>query len=184
MLSAVQQLTQEYPNAKIIMTGHSLGGVLATYAALDIKRFIAPQAHIIFYTFGSPRPGNDLFADFVMTVFPDGQYSRITHYKDLVPHIPPENQGYQHAGNEVWYNSSTYQNLTYLECENGVGLGENQNCSETYPLTVSIDDHLEYLGLKISSMCDEYELPNQPLTEDISLVKIDDMNDFFNKIKE
>lgn len=142
------------------MTGHSLGGALATYAAVDIKRFLAPQAQVHFYTFGSPRPGNSQFADFVMTIFPDGHYSRVTHNKDLVPHIPSEAEGYKHAGNEIWYFNPENAPLAYKECINEAGKPENRTCADFYPVALSLDDHRQYLGLPISFMCSEYEIPN------------------------
>jgi hypothetical protein len=45
----------------IYLTGHSLGGALASLAAHAIKT-AHPSAHLICYTFGSPRVGNKSFA--------------------------------------------------------------------------------------------------------------------------
>ena len=48
------------------MTGHSLGGALASLAAYDVARALKawPQrTHVLCYTFGSPRVGNHAFAD-------------------------------------------------------------------------------------------------------------------------
>jgi predicted lipase len=41
-----------------LFTGHSLGGALATLAALDVKRQINPSNTVYFYTYGCPRVGN------------------------------------------------------------------------------------------------------------------------------
>ena len=54
------------PNlVKFYVTGHSLGGALATLAAYDM-RAIAKQygneANVSCYTFGAPRTGNHAFA--------------------------------------------------------------------------------------------------------------------------
>ena len=67
-----------------MVTGHSLGAALATFCAVDIMRTIKPKTTVYLYTFGSPRVGNQKFADYVFTLFPDGKYSRITHYDDIV----------------------------------------------------------------------------------------------------
>jgi len=40
------------------VTGHSLGGAMSTFAALDIKQNIKTNNTIKFYSYGSPRPGN------------------------------------------------------------------------------------------------------------------------------
>ena len=48
-------------NTTFLLTGHSLGGALATLAAHDIKcRF--PEHHVTVYTYGQPRVGNRSFA--------------------------------------------------------------------------------------------------------------------------
>ena len=47
----------------ILLTGHSLGGALATLAAYDIRRELnVPRCSIVCYTFGAPRVGNYTFA--------------------------------------------------------------------------------------------------------------------------
>jgi predicted lipase len=104
-------------NSKMLITGHSLGAALATLAALDIKRRLAPTNHIDFYTFGSPRVGNVNFTNYLMEQFPDGKYDRVTHYNDMVAHVPPPIMGFNHGGNEVWYKNSG-DDLTWVECEN------------------------------------------------------------------
>ena len=55
-LSCIDLLTVRFGVA-----GHSLGGALATLAALDIKRKL-PGLKLRVYTFGSPRTGNHAFA--------------------------------------------------------------------------------------------------------------------------
>ena len=47
-------------NMRVVMTGHSLGGALATLAAYDIAREFSSllgKDQVICYTFGSPRTG-------------------------------------------------------------------------------------------------------------------------------
>jgi hypothetical protein len=177
-------LTTAYPKAKVIITGHSLGGILATFAALDVKSILSPKTDLSFYTFGCPRPGNDDFADYVMTVFPNGDYSRVTHLKDLVPHVPSKNLGYKHAGQEIWYYSPIVGDLSFAVCENGVGLEENKTCSNSFFIASSIDDHSLYLDLSISWMCDAYEQPNQKLPQDGVQVSSESMSDYIAKIRD
>ena len=88
VIAAVQTLMTAHTSANIMVTGHSLGGALATLCAVDIKRRINPTVKVFLYTFGSPRVGNDKMADYIMTKYPDGQYSRVTHYDDMVAHVP------------------------------------------------------------------------------------------------
>ena len=46
----------------VLATGHSLGGALATLAAVDIKKKLGGDVEFI--NFGSPRVGNKEFFDY------------------------------------------------------------------------------------------------------------------------
>jgi len=67
---------------------------------------------------------------------------RVTHYHDMVPHVPEELLGYHHVSTEVWYNEPS---TTYKVCD---GSGEDDSCSNSCaPVScTSIDDHLDYLN--------------------------------------
>ncbi|CAJ0596874.1 unnamed protein product [Cylicocyclus nassatus] len=97
------RLSQEqHSEYEIWITGHSLGGALASLAAsyLVEKRF-APSSKIKLMTFGQPRTGDEEFADrFNKTI----DYAfRVIHANDGVPHVPPEKFGYRHHKQEVYY---------------------------------------------------------------------------------
>ena len=47
--------------ARLLVTGHSLGGALAVLAAFDIKQAIT-SLRMEMYTYGTPYPGNRAFA--------------------------------------------------------------------------------------------------------------------------
>lgn len=72
----------------IYVTGHSLGGALATLATAHIKKLIVSgdiSAHYpILYSFASPRVGDDDFSK----AFDDLECYRIANSEDLVPKIP------------------------------------------------------------------------------------------------
>ena len=51
--------------ASLLITGHSLGGALATFASVDIMEQIEFYNTISMYTFGSPRTGNQAWSDYV-----------------------------------------------------------------------------------------------------------------------
>lgn len=62
MLELVQNLRKD-KKQKVIVTGHSLGGALATLAAYDLELHASVPAHKLeCYTFGAPRVGNYPFA--------------------------------------------------------------------------------------------------------------------------
>ena len=109
-------LIEDHPNSTIFVNGHSLGGALAVFAALDIKLYLNPSNNMTLYTYGQPRIGNEKFSDLLFSQF-DGSYIRVTNYDDAVVHIPPLVSLFKHAGNEAWYNSRDYDG-SFMECPN------------------------------------------------------------------
>jgi predicted lipase len=59
----VEKLLGLYHGAKLIATGHSLGGTMATLFALDLKMKYGNVDDV--YTFGQPRIGNRQFSNYV-----------------------------------------------------------------------------------------------------------------------
>ncbi|KAI4239153.1 MAG: hypothetical protein L6R40_005586 [Gallowayella cf. fulva] len=85
----------------IVVTGHSLGGVVATLAAAEIRTISAHfLAETELYTFGSPRIANKEAARWLSQ---QSRYSwRITNETDLIPRSPPRVIGYHHVEPEYW----------------------------------------------------------------------------------
>ena len=54
------------------------------------------------------------------SLFPNGGYSRVVHYDDVVPHLPVTAMGFNQAGNEVWYDVGG-NDLTFKVCPNQAG---------------------------------------------------------------
>ena len=76
----------------VFITGHSLGGALATLgAALLSGRCLAAC-----YTFGAPRVGNKGFSGSLQTLV-----YRVVNPGDPVPHVPTPLRGYRHAGDRT-----------------------------------------------------------------------------------
>lgn len=85
-------------NADIYVTGHSLGGALATIAAMDIAEKDKLRTPINLYTFASPRVGDNKFADkfnqFVSEDQDDKEDNkkikafRFANSEDIVPKVP------------------------------------------------------------------------------------------------
>ena len=117
VIAAAKSLLSAHPSASFLFTGHSLGGALATFAGVDVKEQTSTSNPVSMYTFGSPRTGNQAFSDHVFALFGTDGYQRVTHYNDVVPHLPPTPFGFNHAGDEVWYkNAGT--DLTFNVCNN------------------------------------------------------------------
>jgi triacylglycerol lipase len=78
------------PGQRIWLTGHSLGGALATLAAAHL----GTETIQGLYTFGCPRVGDAAFT----SVLPTRSYIRFVHRDDWVPTVPPGLLGYVHGG--------------------------------------------------------------------------------------
>ncbi|MEM9217751.1 MAG: lipase family protein [Cyanobacteria bacterium P01_F01_bin.150] len=85
---------------RIIVTGHSLGGALATLCALDLQFnfFSSASEQISLYTFGSPRVGNANFKKSFDRRVPNSY--RIINGMDIVPAVPRPWQRYRHVAQE------------------------------------------------------------------------------------
>lgn len=104
VLRHVSAARARYPDYKLVLAGHSLGGAVAELASLEMRlRGWDPEVT----TFGEPRVGNGAFAGFVDEFFglsassaDEGRrFRRVTHIDDPVPLLPPEELGYRmHAG--------------------------------------------------------------------------------------
>ena len=100
-----EQITTEIERRKaestdVFVTGHSLGGALATLAALDIK-LKHSELNVAMYNFGSPRVGYREFAEFYDCIVEDSH--RVVVPRDAVPHLPVAGWlpgGYRHIGRE------------------------------------------------------------------------------------
>jgi len=139
-------LTDKYNTNKIFITGHSSGGAMSTLMAFDIITIYTNYQISYLITFGSPRVGNIEFVDY-MNSHNDNSY-RVTHYYDMVPHLPEEFFGYAHISNEIWYNE---ENSIYKICNDKYE--EDESCSNSCaPLhCTSTADHLYYLNVTMGN---------------------------------
>ncbi|WP_308638006.1 lipase family protein [Paenibacillus silvisoli] len=81
------RLLDQVPKDKpLFVTGHSLGGALATLASLDIAANRKPAA-LLTYTFGAPRTGDPVFVRTYNATVPIT--FRVQNEFDIVPHLPP-----------------------------------------------------------------------------------------------
>ena len=90
-------IIQNYPDYSITATGHSLGGALATIAALDVQYNITQQTGqaINVYTYGSPRVGNAALVESFQRRVPDSH--RFVYGWDVVTRVPRLWQGFEHV---------------------------------------------------------------------------------------
>lgn len=80
---------------RVWLTGHSLGGALCLlYAGMRLENKLDLYG---VYTFGSPRPANEAFAEKLKKTV-KGPLHRVVNIGDIVPHVPPE-PFFSHPGN-------------------------------------------------------------------------------------
>jgi hypothetical protein len=80
----------------IIISGHSLGGGLATIASTHFG-LLYPDSKVTCITFGSPRVGNREFTNYFNSIV--SQSLRIYDEEDPVPMVPMSNR-FQHVGHD------------------------------------------------------------------------------------
>ena len=86
-----------------MVTGHSLGGALASLFSLYLKEK-TKDSDITLITFGQPRVGDSTYAHVHDSMIPPHRKLRFVYRYDIMPHFPsaharPE---YRHHSREVW----------------------------------------------------------------------------------
>ncbi|KAL8718610.1 MAG: hypothetical protein Q9225_004273 [Loekoesia sp. 1 TL-2023] len=101
VMSNMKKAVELHPDYRIVVTGHSLGGAIATLAAGELRRIDDHfKGTTELYTFGSPRLANKEAAVWLSE---QSRLSwRITNEDDLVPRLPPRAFGYHHVLPEYW----------------------------------------------------------------------------------
>ncbi|EYC23663.1 hypothetical protein Y032_0015g2771 [Ancylostoma ceylanicum] len=160
----------KYAEYKVVFTGHSLGGALATVAAARAAREgLRPGEEILVYTFGAPRVGDTIFAANFNKIIPNCY--RVVFRQDIVPHLPPctKMSTYDeevvgnicvaaslmpyHQGTEIWYSYSMRPGSDYIECV-GNPKGEDAACSNTFQFSYNhyedyTFDHRHYFAVQV-----------------------------------
>ncbi|KAL7753679.1 hypothetical protein RI367_000610 [Sorochytrium milnesiophthora] len=142
----VQARLTLYPNYKVYLTGHSLGGAIAALAAIDLQASLnIPDSQLELYTFGTPRVGNSVFSEWFTTLqFPR---NRLVHENDIISQLPPKWLGYEHYEVE-YYN---HNNAVYI-CNNGAP-SEDSLCSDARFPWVTILAHLQIFDVIFGPWC-------------------------------
>ncbi|CAM6117488.1 unnamed protein product [Calypogeia fissa] len=155
VIKAIMRILKHRKDLSVIVTGHSMGGALATFCALDLTvNYAVDDLKVI--TFGQPRIGNAIFAAAYGVLVPDTV--RMTHAHDIVPHLPPyyalmAERTYHHFATEVWIYKIQFGRLLWefeRVCDSS---GEDPTCSRSMTGN-SISDHLSYFGVSLNTIDD------------------------------
>ncbi|BAT96127.1 hypothetical protein VIGAN_08301300 [Vigna angularis var. angularis] len=116
----------------VYVTGHSLGGALATLLALELSsNQLTKQGaiSITMYNFGSPRVGNKRFAEIYNEKVKDSW--RVVNHRDIIPTVP-RLMGYCHVERPVFLAAGVLRNA--LENKDILGDGyEDDVLGESTP---------------------------------------------------
>eukprot|EP01135_Chromosphaera_perkinsii_P001892 Nk52_evm41s212 gene=Nk52_evmTU41s212 len=111
----VKQQMKKHPEAKLFVTGHSLGGAQATLSALDSAEDagVGPTRITKVIAVASPLVGNKRFADYYTKVL--DKVTRVLNEKDTASQFPPPGRifGYSRLGRSIYLaskNASTSHN--------------------------------------------------------------------------
>jgi len=101
-------LLKKHKNAKILVTGHSLGGALAiifpTLLSMHDQNDILDSVYGV-VTYGQPRVGDDIFGSYV-EILMRLNYHRMVYRYDIVPRIPFDMNPlslFKHCGTCIYY---------------------------------------------------------------------------------
>ncbi|KAJ6517361.1 alpha/beta-hydrolase [Mycena vitilis] len=144
VLTIVKQQLEDFPSYSIVVTGHSLGGAVASLAAPSIKT-AHPEVPLKLYTFGQPRVGTSKFATYVEDTIGVDNIFRVVHTRDRVPMVPKVN--YEHFGTEYWQFRDpipwiTPPHETVKKCDGR----QDPECSLSNVFTHIIPFHTFYFG--------------------------------------
>ncbi|XP_056172945.1 lipase-like isoform X1 [Syzygium oleosum] len=148
ILDAVIRAKDLYGDINVMVTGHSMGGAMASFCGLDlVVNHEARNVQVL--TFGQPRIGNAVFASYYSDRVPNT--IRITNGHDIVPHLPPyysrfPQKTYHHFPREVWLYNIGFGSLVYQVEKVCDSSGEDPSCSRSVTGN-SLTDHLVYYGV-------------------------------------
>ncbi len=111
-----QSMAEGKPLPPLLITGHSLGGALASMAAASLNENGVEVVGV--YTFGQPRVGDWQFSRQLSKRL-DGRIFRFINNNDVVPHLPPPFSPlsplrlYTHLGSAKYFNAKGLLMLDY-----------------------------------------------------------------------
>ncbi|TWU79259.1 hypothetical protein ED733_009032 [Metarhizium rileyi] len=132
MMQVVMSQLGQNPGFKVVTTGHSLGGAVATIAGVYLRK---AGIETDVYTYGSPRVGDEAFAKLASDTS-NGITLRISNKQDPVTVLPRGSRtGYAHTTPEIWFPKGLHRPSRVCE---GV---HNRSCSGRFLNIFASGDH-------------------------------------------
>jgi hypothetical protein len=140
---AIDRTRLAHPDYKIVITGHSLGGAVATMAAAYLRGLNGYPIDL--YTYGQPRVGNSVFTDLISAQ--PGRLFRVTHEADPVPKVPLVFMDYRHTSPEIWLTGNATDPAVWPLAQAKPCYGNlNLACNGNLSLPLVFGDHSNYFG--------------------------------------
>ncbi|KAH9245044.1 hypothetical protein BASA81_017500 [Batrachochytrium salamandrivorans] len=137
MMRGIRTARKNHPGFKLVFTGHSLGGALASLAAADyVNRESGDTSYVSVYSYGEPRIGNLEWADWFDSLSLTSY--RVTSQGDPVPRLPPHMLGYRHTNQEYFITSDKVTET----CTNSGVVGETTDCSTEAMFSIGFYAHM------------------------------------------
>lgn len=144
MLPVVSDLLKKY-NYTVTLTGHSVGGAVATLSSIYMNDNLhVPWSRINLVTFGEPRIGNAAFARWFNTK--NAGHLRVTNNRDMIVHLPLNDAGYFHRKREIFLKDGAMYRCTSENLE-------DDSCANSMVPFLNILDHINYLGITMGFGC-------------------------------
>jgi hypothetical protein len=152
VLQGIEEIRKNaaYKGYGLVITGHSLGGAIASIAA---AHFRSKGEKPDLYTYGAPRIGNDAFSAFVEAPG-KGKNSFVTNLDDPVPKIPFKAFGYGYMNPAYHINADKAGQETADDVE--VVKKRNAELDPKIGLKLGLqfaDDHLHYFSKLAMNAC-------------------------------
>ena len=120
----IKQQADDFPDYKIICTGHSLGGAMAHLSAADLNDLFNLGDRISIYSYGQPRVGDQGWAEYLATLPFGPRIFRYAIWGDPIVQLPPRIIGYRHSRSQWMIESDG----TVTACVYKNGKFESEQC--------------------------------------------------------
>ncbi|KAJ9066725.1 hypothetical protein DSO57_1006947 [Entomophthora muscae] len=120
IIPPLRKALDQYLGYKLIVTGHSLGGSLATLTVSELLyREIVDPSRLHVFSYGEPRTGNAAFTRWYNSR--PIRMTRVVNENDIVPHILPALFGFVHHSTESFIQNNqsstcSSSSLESLQC--------------------------------------------------------------------
>ncbi|CAD5224473.1 unnamed protein product [Bursaphelenchus xylophilus] len=131
------RLANKFPSFQLLISGHSLGGALASIAAGELIAVDGIRGErITLITFGEPRSGDSDYAEAFDKLVPFSY--RVENRRDFFTQIPPHKfENYTHHKTEVWYPTGVEIGNEYKVCR----ATEDPKCQDSVNPALDPLDH-------------------------------------------